>query len=302
MGPLIIFMAIAIVLTYVLIRFSMPKHCRLQAAAEGFASQSDAYPETTRSVGEGFAEGFADMRINACPAGTNQYFAKNDESRCCDGQVVGRSCVGASVCRLSPSADPKAPPYCSDYMAAASFNVKNSQIQNPDTGLCLARDTTGKTIGNLVVGVKCDGSQLWTKNALGQIVDNKTGMCLARGDQGIGYIYTLQKCSPTPEQTFTYDMKTNVLRSAAKGATPMYLQDFSSNPRVNLLMDKMTADEYKNFLKAKNYKISDSTMKQYYKVYHSDVGKAGRGTFLSVQPGDNEFISSIDAMFRRGGK
>ena len=278
MTPLIIFMIIAVVLTYVLVRFSRPARCRLQEAGEGFADVKD-------------------VDLQSCPAGSNQYYDKNDDSKCCDGQVVGRECRGETLCRLSPTADPDAPPYCADYMAAASFNLKGSQIQNPDTGLCLAKDTSRKTIGNLVVGVKCDGSHLWTKNALGQIIEESSGLCLTRMDQGIGYVYNLQKCSPIPEQTFTYDAKKNILQSSAKGSTPMYLQDFSTNPRVNLLLEKMSYDEYKKFLEKKNYKISENTMEQYYKVYHSDENKPARMTFLSLQPGDNEFVSNIHAMF-----
>ena len=277
MIPLVIFMAIAVVLTYILIRFiPMSRSCRFEK--EGFAGL---------------------VSVNTCPVGTNQYFTKNNESRCCNGQIVDRECRGTTVCRLSPSADRSAPPYCADYLAAASFNLKKSQIQNPDTGLCLAKDTTGKTIGNLVVGLPCDGSQLWSRNALGQIVEQKSGMCLSRIDQGIGYVYTVQKCSPAPEQIFTYDSKKNTLQSSAKGATPMYLQDFSSKPEVKLLLEKMSYDEYKKFLAQKNYKLSENTMKEYYKVYHSNENNMKRATFLSVQPGDNEFVSIVNSMFRR---
>ncbi len=280
MGPLIIFMAIAIALTYILIRFSSPRHCRLQESGvrEGFAGTPD---------------------VNTCPPGTSQYFDKNDESRCCDGQVVGRSCVGASVCRLSPSADPEAPPYCADYVAAASFNLKNSQIQNPDTGLCLAYEKNNGRDG--ILAKKCDGTETWTKNAVGQIVHDKTGLCLNRVDDFFGHFYNVTKCSPTAEQTFTYDYKKNTLQSNAKGAQPLFIQKVTFGEPVFVPMEKISYGEWKSYVIQKNNMnpkdVNDKDLQEFYKMFFSDMTMPARSTFLTLQPSMTDFSSKLQGMF-----
>ena len=277
MFPLIVFMVIAIALTFILIR--MNSTCNM-SIKESF-------------VGENTAP-------NTCPVGTARYYDAKDNILCCDGQVVGTECMGKSVCRISPMTDPNAPPYCSDYMAAATFNLKNSQIQNPDTGLCLGVDRAGKTVGNLIVGQKCTVDDLWTKTEIGQIKHGKTGKCLARSMQGIGYVYTLDTCNPKPEQIFTYDYKNNTITSKAPDATPVYLQDFASNPRVNLFLEKMTYDQFKKFVTEKmKFSLTDSTLQTYYKVYHGDENKPARSTFLSVQPGQTDFALMVNQIFKK---
>ncbi len=280
MTPLIIFMIIAVVLTYVLVRFSAPARCRL-AAAEAFADVKD-------------------LDLQSCPAGTTQYHDKNDDSKCCDGQVVGRECRGATVCRLSPTADPDAPPYCSDYVASMSFNLKGSQIQNPDTGLCLG------TIGENNAGVggkKCDGTQLWTKNALGQIVHKETGKCLARKVvKGIFYFYGLDTCSPIPEQRFNYDYKTNKLKCSVNGANEIYLQLEQWKKKEHILMEKMTKQELLESAKKNNIVLSKMDEELIYPLFYSDAEKPARSTFLSVQPSTVDLINSVKNIFGGGAK
>jgi len=273
MTPLIVFMIIAIVLTYVLVRFSAPARCRL-AAAEAFADVKD-------------------VDLQSCPAGTTQYHDKNDDSKCCDGQVIGRECRGATVCRLSPTADPDAPPYCSDYIASKSFDLNNSQIQNPDTGLCLAKHK----LWGVVSGEKCDGSKVWKKNALGQIVYGPTGECLTRKNEIVGPVYILGACSPVPEQTFTYDYKKNTLKSNAKDAKEVYIQDLYFDKEIKILLEKMTKEEFKKFLEGKNYKLSDNDFNLIYKFFYSDVQKPGRDTLLSLQPNVAEFVAKVGELF-----
>lgn len=281
MTPLIVFMIIAVVLTYVLIRMNRPARCRLAAAGEG--------------------EGFADVDLQSCPAGTTQYHDKNDDSKCCEGQVVGRECRGATVCRLSPTADPDAPPYCADYVASTSFNLKGSQIQNPDTGLCLSHLKNDR--GNYVLGKTCDGSETWTKNAVGQIVHDKSGLCLQRTDEVFGHFYTLEKCTPIPEQTFKYDIKVNTLQSSAKDSQQLFIQKLKFNDDF-LVMEKASYVDWKNYFIKKNKlnpkDVKDEELKNTYKMFYSDMNMPSRSTFLSLQPSMTDIASKIHGMFGSG--
>jgi hypothetical protein len=271
MFPLIIIMVISLVLTYVLIRYN--SMCG-KTKKESFVGSIDA--------------------PNTCPAGTTQYYNAKDDILCCDGQVVGNECMATSVCRISPMTDPNAPPYCSDYIASKSFDLNNSQIQNPDTGLCLGRDKNG---WGVVVGEKCDGSQVWKKNELGQIVHGPTGQCLTRKEDVIGPIYLFTACSPVPEQTFTYDYKKNTLKSNVKDAKEIYLQDLYFNKKTKVLLEKMTKEEYKKLLEGKNYNLDDENMNKLYELFYSDVQKPGRDTLLSLQPNVAEFVAKVGELF-----
>lgn len=278
-------MIIAVVLTYLLIRFSAPARCRL-AAAEAFADVKD-------------------VDLQSCPAGSNQYYDKNDDSKCCDGQVVGRECRGTTLCRLSPTADPNAPPYCADYIASMSFNLKGSQIQNPDTGLCLSHLKTDS--GDFVLGKKCDSSETWTKNALGQIVHDKSGLCLQRTDEVFGRFYSLGKCTPIPEQTFKYDFKTNTLQSMAKDAQQLFIQKILFGEAIYAPIEKASYDEWKNYFTKKNKlnsnDVKDEELKNTYKIFYSDMNMPSRFTFLSLQPSMTDIASKIHGMFGSlGGK
>ncbi len=270
MFPLIIIMVISLVLTYVLIRIN--SMCG-KTKTESFVGSIDA--------------------PNTCPAGTTQYYDVKDNILCCDGQVVGNECMATSVCRISPMTDPNAPPYCSDYIASKSFDLNNSQIQNPDTGLCLAKHK----VWGVAVGEKCDGSKVWKKNALGQIVYGPTGECLARKEEIIGPVYALGTCSPVPEQTFTYDYKKNTLKSNVKGAKDVYIQELYFDNKTKILLEKMTKEEYKKFLEGKNYKVKETEIDYIYKEFYSDVQKPGRDTLLSLQPNVTELVAKVGELF-----
>jgi hypothetical protein len=283
MGPLLILLAVAAVITILLIRM-VPWTCFNSSAS--------------------LTEGFTLPDVKNCPYGSVEYIDAHDVILCCDGKVEGKECLGKNICRFSPSADPAAPPHCTDYVASQAFVVDGSMIQNPDTNTCLSVTQNN----NLIVMDPCsstDKTQQWTYNKLGQIVQTISGKCVEqRTDYPAVKYYALAPCQLKDAQLFKYDYKTNTLYNASSPESALYAQDnmLNKEEKFKYIFTSQTDQELKAILKkSTGTEASQKDLDNIKGIYYTDVGKPQRSTFISVKPTIQEAISGFASMLKNIG-
>ena len=283
MGPLLILLAVAAVITILLIRM-VPWTCFNSSPSQ--------------------IEGFTLPDVKTCPYGSIEYINARDIILCCDGKVEGKECLGKDICRFSPVTDPAAPPHCADYVASQAFVVDGSMIQNPDTNTCLS------SIGSngLIVAEPCsstDKTQQWTYNKLGQLVQTVSGKCVEQStDFPLLKYYQLAPCQLKDTQLFKYDYKKNTLYNASSPESALYAQDnlLNKEAKFKFLFTSQTDNELKATLKkSTGVDPSDKDLQNIKGVYYTDVAKPQRTTFVSVKPTIQEAVSGLTAVFKNIG-
>lgn len=282
MGPLLILLAIAAVITIMLIRF-IPWIC--------FQNQP-------------VKEGFTMPDVKTCPHGSIEYINHNDDIVCCDGKVEGKECLGQDICRFSPTAKSDALPHCVNYVANQAFVADRSMIQNPDTNTCLSVTE----VNNLIVMDPCsstDKNQLWTYNKLGQIVQTNSGKCIEqKTDYPAAKYYELANCQLKDSQLFKYDYKKNTLYNANSPESALYTQDnmFNNQEKFKFLFTTQTDQELKAILKkSTGVEPTQQDLDNIKGIYHTDVGKPQRTTFISVKPTIQEAVSGLASILKKIG-
>lgn len=283
MGPLLILLAVAAVITILLIRM-VPWTCFNSSASQ--------------------TEGFTLPDVKNCPYGSVEYIDTHDVILCCDGKVEGKECLGKDICRFSPSADPVAPPHCTDYVASQAFVVDGSMIQNPDTNTCLS----SLGANGLIVSEPCsstDKTQQWTYNKLGQIVQTISGKCVEqKTDYPAAKYYGLANCQLKDAQLFKYDYKKNTLYNASSPDSALYAQDnmFNKEEKFKFILTSQTDKELKDSLKkSTGAEPSQKDIDNIKGLFYTDVAKPQRATFISVKPTIQEAVSGLTSMLKNIG-
>jgi hypothetical protein len=277
MGPLLILLAVAAVITILLIRM-VPWTC------------FNSSPQTT--------EGFTLPDVKNCPYGSVEYIDAHDVILCCDGKVEGKECLGKDICRFSPTSSSNAPPHCVDYVSSQAFDVDGSMIQNPDTNMCMSSSPKY----SIVVMADCDSTdktQQWTYNKLGQLVNYSVGKCMEEVYDHPVQHYKMKECQLKDSQIFKYDYKKNTLYSAASPNSPLFSQDSSSSSRQEkLVLATRTDDEIKAAVKKlSGREMSEIDLQNTKKDFYTDRNKPQRTTFIAVKPTFQELMSSMKNIF-----
>jgi hypothetical protein len=287
--PFILILIVTLFITYIIVKFAVPKKC---------GADSDAYPRYSQSI-----EGFAVPDLKSCPYGTTKYVSHESQILCCDGKVDGKTCLGKDICRFTNSDDPVSPPLCADYVKSQMFNVKGSLIQNPDTDMCLVPMMINKE--NIVFGQKCsatDKNQLWTYNELGQLQHDSTGFCLTETvDPRTPFIkyHALGKCGLNDSQKYTYNFKANTIESKSSPGKSLFLQNLLGDDKRPVLLTPTSDDEIKSAFKRRDGKeIDKKSLDDLKKYFFSNSNNKNRHKFIGVKPTIAQSISIVQNKFK----